>query len=507
MLPKLNPSTTEASLKKALGFLKFVDSSPTPFHAVQTASQQLLKAGFTKISERDDFSRSFSEGKIRKGGKYFYTRNQSSLVAFALPHNVKKVRDVGMSIVAGHTDSPCPKLRPISKKTKGSYLMAGVETYGGGIWATWFDRDLSIAGRVIVSDGPGQTYSSRLIKIDRPLFRIPTLAIHLDRTINESWKFNKETEFQPIMGLVSQAANAPFTATTAAFSESAPAEDGKANKAAKSEHNKEDIKSRHDTALLTVLAEELGVEVDDIQDFELSLYDTQLGSVSGLNNEFLHTARIDNLMTCYCSIQGLIESTGTDELLPADDQETNIRTVCLFDNEEVGSVSYQGAESDLVPSLVENLLSMPGYIECSNAQFLKNSFLISSDMGHALNPNFEAKYQEAHRPQINQGVIIKTNANQRYTSNASTTFVIRRVADLADVPLQEFEVRNDGSCGSTIGPAISTHGLRTVDIGLPQLSMHSIRETAGTKDPEYLIKLFATYFSNFSSIDKQLVMD
>lgn len=137
MLPKLNPSTTEASLKKALGFLKFVDSSPTPFHAVQTASQQLLKAGFTKISERDDFSRSFSEGKIRKGGKYFYTRNQSSLVAFALPHNVKKVRDVGMSIVAGHTDSPCPKLRPISKKTKGSYLMAGVETYGGGIWATW----------------------------------------------------------------------------------------------------------------------------------------------------------------------------------------------------------------------------------------------------------------------------------------------------------------------------------------------------------------------------------
>jgi aspartyl aminopeptidase len=204
MLPKLNPSTTEASLKKALGFLKFVDSSPTPFHAVQTASQQLLKAGFTKISERDDFSRSFSEGKIRKGGKYFYTRNQSSLVAFALPHNVKKVRDVGMSIVAGHTDSPCPKLRPISKKTKGSYLMAGVETYGGGIWATWvcfcplflhpvlfiaisladfdrslsgqFDRDLSIAGRVIVSDGPGKTYSSRLVKIDRPLFRIPTLG-------------------------------------------------------------------------------------------------------------------------------------------------------------------------------------------------------------------------------------------------------------------------------------------------------------------------------------------
>jgi aspartyl aminopeptidase len=135
MFLKLNSSTTQASLKKALGFLKFADSSPTPFHAVQTASQALLAAGFTRISERDDFSRSFSEGKIQRGGKYFYTRNQSSLVAFALPH--KQARDVGMSIVAGHTDSPCPKLRPISKKTKGSYLMAGVETYGGGIWASW----------------------------------------------------------------------------------------------------------------------------------------------------------------------------------------------------------------------------------------------------------------------------------------------------------------------------------------------------------------------------------
>lgn len=300
----------------ANGFLKFADASPTPFHAVHTATQRLVEAGFTRVSERDDWRAKWSNGQMARGGKYFYTRNQSSLVAFALPTS-KHV--IGLSAVAGHTDSPVIKLRPVSNKVKGSALLAATEIYGGGIWATWFDRDLSLAGRVIIQDSDKQstttTFSSKLVKIDKPLLRIPTLAIHLDRTINENWKFNKEEQLRPIMGMVASTVNAPSTSEPSKPSEPSPLPSAS---------------SRHSTVLLDLLASELSVPVSHIHDFELLLYDTQKGTTSGLSNEFLHTARIDNLMTCFTAVEGLVESTLQDQ--KAQEENQHVRAVCLFDN-------------------------------------------------------------------------------------------------------------------------------------------------------------------------------
>jgi aspartyl aminopeptidase len=340
-----------------------------------------------------------------------------------------------VSFAVGHVDSPCLKVRPISKRTKVGYLQVGCELYGGGLWHTWFDRDLSLAGRVIVAT-PGATrgFTSKLVKIDRPILRIPTLAIHLDRNVNEQLKFNKETEFLPVLGLVNDTLNGPGSgAATPAGRAGTPANDDSAKLGQK-------IEEKHHPLLLAVIADELGCNVDDINDFELCLYDTQPSAVGGLNNEFIFSPRLDNLMTSYCTIEGLCDAVEAETASGKPSAEENIRCVILFDNEEVGSVSHHGAHSNLLPSFVEMVcgLSSRGYY-----QVLANSYLISADMGHAIHPNYESRYETNNHPRINQGVVIKTNANQRYTSNAQTTFLLRRIAQRGGVPVQEFEIRND----------------------------------------------------------------
>ncbi|KAJ9119647.1 hypothetical protein QFC22_003357 [Naganishia vaughanmartiniae] len=483
---------------KAMAFLRFVDASPTPFHAVHTAVNHLAQAGFKPISARTDLQSAFTTGEIVPGGKYYLTRNQSSLLAFVVPR--KMTGKTGFSVVAGHTDSPCLKIRPVSKKEKAGYVMVNTETYGGGAWPSWYDRDLGLAGRVIVKEGGKDQFVTKLIHIQRPILRIPTLAIHLDRTINDAFKFNKETEFQPVLGLVNKQLNTPAATE--------PNGDTAKNEEAESESTvSPSFASKHHSMLIQAVAEELDVKPDDIFDFELSLFDTQKATIGGINGEFIHTARLDNLMTCFCAVDGLIESVGKAELTSDTDDQEHFRTIVLFDNEEVGSVSYQGAESDLLPSFMEQMTSIDDFIPANYGQVLRNSFLISCDMAHAVNPLYEGKYQDQHKPQLNGGVVIKMNANQRYTSNPATTFALRRLAEMAGIPIQEFEVRNDSSCGSTIGPALSVKGFRTVDIGIPQLSMHSIRETCGTKDPEYLIDLFKHFFKHFTQVDSQLQLD
>ncbi|WWC88570.1 uncharacterized protein L201_003482 [Kwoniella dendrophila CBS 6074] len=485
----------------AVKFCEFVTESPTPFQAVANLTKKLDSKGFRKIDERS----SKDLDSFKPGSKLCYTRNQSSLVAFTLPSK-PSIEKTTISFAVGHLDSPCLKIRPISKKVKSGYLQVGCELYGGGIWASWFDRDLSIAGRVIISDTSAkkegkENYISKLVKINRPLLRIPTLAIHLDRTINESFKFNKETEFLPIIGLVQDQLNSPSSNATS-ISRSGTPQPFSGTNTPNVKDNENDIskmESKHHPLLLAVLADELGCEVSDIQDFELSLYDTQPSTVGGLSNEFVFSPRCDNLMTSFCSIEGLCE-------VAEDTNEDTIRCVILFDNEEVGSVSHHGAESNLLPSFVERIVSLPEYEKIGYHNLLANSFLVSADMGHAVNPNYENKYEPNHSPRINGGIVIKTNANQRYTSNAQTTFLLRRVAKKANVPTQEFEIRNDSSCGSTVGPHLSTH-VRTVDIGLAQLSMHSIRETAGSHDVRYYIDFFKTYFDSLREFDLDLKID
>lgn len=416
-------------------FLQFVDASPTPFHATASCVAMLENAGFRKLHEHQSWNE-----KLYVGGRYYVQRNQSSLLAFVIGKKYEAGR--GVHIVGAHTDSPNLRIRPVSRRTKEGYLQCSVETYGGGIWHTWFDRDLSLAGRVIVaSDKEQSRFVSRLVHIRRPLMRVPTLAIHLNRSANEAFKFNQEDQLQPIMGLADML-NQP---------RSTPDADAV---------GKPTMASKHHPVLLELLAQELEVPVEFIQDFELSLFDTNAPTAGGVSNEFLFTPRVDNQMSCFCATEALIASVLDPDAL---DRATSIRAIALFDNEEVGSVSYQGAESNLLWSMLHRLagLRVIGAPESTASdqelteQSLSRSFLISSDTAHAVHPNYASVHEEHLRPKLNQGPVIKTNAKQRYASTAVTTFLLRRIAKRAGVPLQEFEVRNDCPCGSTIGPMLS----------------------------------------------------
>ncbi|KAH9482938.1 Aspartyl aminopeptidase [Psilocybe cubensis] len=471
-----------AGPKAATRFLDFVNASPTPFHAVYNASIRLENAGFQKIREKDEW-----EKTIQPGGKYYFTRNQSALIAFTLPQKWKQ--GAGLSIVATHVDSPNLKIRPISKRTKSPYLQVGVETYGGGIWHSWLDRDLSVAGRVVVSDSDGN-FTSKLVKVDRPILRIPTLAIHLDRNVNDNFKFNQETEFVPILGLIeSQFNSAPAKSDPASGQEQKPSV-----KAASS------IQENHHPALLSLLGKELSVAPEKIHDFELSLYDTQLATLGGINNEFIFSPRMDNLVSSFCAVEALADSANS-QYFPT--LEGNVNCIALFNHEEIGSVSTSGAESSLIPSLLNRLSPTPG----SLAQSITHSFLISADMGHAVHPNYYSKHEENHKPVMNGGIVIKTNAKQRYATDAISTFIVKQLVERKGGKVQEFEVRNDIPCGSTVGPMLSKIGIRTVDVGNAMLSMHSIRETAGSNDVQSAIDLFSAFFEGFSTLDATLTMD
>ncbi|KAJ7591171.1 peptidase M18 [Mycena floridula] len=459
----LYPSAPEAATK----FLSFVNASPTAYHAVANASARLEKVGFRKLRERDNW-----ESELKAGGKYFFTRNQVALIAFTLPKHWQA--GTGMSVVATHVDSPNLRVRPISKKINAGYLQVGVETYGGGIWHSWLDRDLSLAGRVIVADGSG-SFSSRLVKIERPVLRIPTLAIHLDRNVNESLKFNQETEFVPILGLVQSKLNSADQGTIPARASS--------------------VQENHHSSLLSLLSGELSVAPEEIHDLELALYDTQPSVLGGIENEFVFSPRLDNLYSSFCALEAMAESSATSD--------GNVNCICLFNHEEIGSVSSSGAESNLLPMLL-NRLSPTAQ---SLAESISRSFLISADMGHGVHPNYTSKHEENHKPVLNGGVVIKTNAKQRYTSDAISSFLLKQMIEKKGGKVQEFEARNDMACGSTVGPHISTIGLRSVDVGCAMLSMHSVRETAGTHDLERYIALFSTFFEEFAEMDKNLAVD
>ncbi|KDE05131.1 hypothetical protein MVLG_04473 [Microbotryum lychnidis-dioicae p1A1 Lamole] len=493
-------SATKSSLAPARAFINYVNASPTPFHAVAEAVSRLEAVGFTRLSEKDAWDQG---DKIRPGGKYYVTRNQSSLIAFAVPEYKKEDehKPRGMSIVGCHTDSPRFIVKPVSRREKLGFAQVGVETYGGGIWQTWLDRDLGIAGRVTLSGtasskSQGVEYASHLVLHREPILRMPTLAIHLERTGTDRFDYNTETQMVPILAMANKALNEAFAqehdAATVSFKDPLA------------------ITSHHHPIMLhavaSSLSKSLGEEVSpaQIHDFELSLFDVQPSTIGGALNEFIFSPRLDNLFSSFAAVQGLIQSVSSPTWATTS-SDGRVSMIALFDHEEVGSVSAFGAESNFIESTIERVavaLKSPSESTTSAYQrALSRSFLLSTDMGHSLHPSFPERYEDLNRPLINSGPAIKTNAKQRYASNAQTTFLLRRVAAIAQVPLQEYEVRNDMACGSTIGPLVSKIGLRTVDIGCPQLSMHSIRETAGTKDMALLIQLFEAYFENFGKVD------
>uniref|UniRef100_A0A8C5BQV0 Aspartyl aminopeptidase n=1 Tax=Gadus morhua TaxID=8049 RepID=A0A8C5BQV0_GADMO len=355
-LQALIMNSKEAVQKAAKEFLTFVNAGVSPYHVVEECKRRLLAAGFVELKESEQWD-------IRTANKYFMTRNYSSLIAFAvgglfLPGN-------GFSMIGAHTDSPCLRVKPRSKKTSQGCLQVGVECYGGGIWNTWFDRDLTVAGRVMVK--VGERLVHRLVHVGRPILRVPHLA------------------------------------------------------------------EKHHPALVQLLCEQLGVEPDALMDFELCLTDTQPGVLGGVYEEFIYAPRLDNLHSCFCALEGLIESCVGDTLT----SDPNIRMISLYDNEEVGSESAQGAQSNLTEMVLTRLSSSVFH------RAAPLSFMLSADMAHAVHPNYQEKHDENHRPSFHKGPVIKFNSNQRYATTAVTAAMLREIASRVEVPLQDVMVRND----------------------------------------------------------------
>lgn len=476
---------------QAQGFIDFVNASPTPYHVVDTVKNKLVQNGFTELSERSNWA-----GLVQRNKKYFVTRNTSSLIAFTV--GGKYLPGDGFAMVGGHTDSPVLRIKPVSKQSREGYAQIGVETYGGGIWHTWFDRDLSIAGRVFVNSDDGNIVS-KLVKIDKPLLRIPTLAIHLSKDRYVKFEFNKETQLKPIAGL-----------ETKESSESKESSSGCCDSPKMSDDQFESVKSaveRHNKELLDLVAQQLDIKPTQIEDFELVLYDTQPSCIGGLKDEFIFSPRLDNQVTCYSAAEAIVNASKNDLL----SSRSGIQLISLFDHEEVGSLSAQGADSSFLPNIIERLTVLTGNPEVDLKGSLPSSylltsmaksFMISSDMAHGVNPNYVENYDAQHKPRLNQGPVIKINANQRYVTNSAGVVLIKKIGEKAKTSLQLFVVRNDSPCGSTIGPMISAKlGLRTLDLGNPQLSMHSIRETCGSADIEKLVALFESYFEHYTAVE------
>ncbi|KAL5195508.1 putative aspartyl aminopeptidase [Glycine soja] len=487
LFPKHTPRRTFCSINSnskgsssiVPDLLHYLNHSWTQFHATAEAKRQLLAAGFHMLDENHDWH-------LKPGGRYFFTRNMSCLVAFAIGDKYN-VGD-GFHVIAAHTDSPCLKLKPKTASCKCNYSMVNVQTYGAGLWYTWFDRDLSVAGRVILRSSHN-SYVHKLVKINRPILRIPTLAIHLDRTVNQDgFKPNLETHLHPLLSM--------------------KPEDTSLESNSKEKNSALPSKAHHHRLLMQVLSDELNCDIDDIVNIELNVCDTQPSCLGGGNNEFIFSGRLDNLASSYCALRALIDSCQSPGDLAS---ESAIRMVALFDNEEVGSGSVQGAGAPtmfqamrrIVGDLANNYVS-----EGSFERTIRQSFLVSADMAHGVHPNFMDKHEELHRPELQKGLVIKHNANQRYATSGITSFLFKEVGKIHNLPTQEFAVRNDMGCGSTIGPILASGvGIRTVDCGIAQLSMHSIREICGKEDIDIAYKHFKAFYQNFSSVDKMLTVD
>ncbi|KAK7265577.1 hypothetical protein RJT34_33198 [Clitoria ternatea] len=472
--------------------IAFLNASPTPFHAVEEAKKRLRSAGFEQLRERETW-------KLKPGKTYFFTRNHSTIIAFAI--GKRYVAGNGFHIIGAHTDSPCLKLKPVSKVVKGGFLEVGVQTYGGGLWHTWFDRDLTVAGRVIIREekGGSTSYLHQLVRIEEPIMRIPNLAIHLDRNVNDGFKVNSQTHLLPIL------ATSVKAELNKEISENGSVESGKQSDGKKVNDKTDTSSTKHHSLLLQLLASKLGCEPGDICELELQVCDTQPSVVAGAAKEFIFSGRLDNLCMSFCSLKALIDATSSDNSL---EEETGVRMVALFDHEECGSNSAQGAGSPVILNAFSRVTDSFSSDSKMLEKAIQQSYLVSADMAHALHPNYMDKHEENHQPKLHSGLIIKHNANQRYATNAVTSFIFREIASKHNLPIQDFVVRNDVPCGSTIGPILASGlGIRTVDVGAPQLSMHSIREMCAVDDVKHSYEHFKAFFKEFVQLDAKIAVD
>lgn len=432
-------SLSQAKIQ-AQDLLDFIDASPSPWHAVNSVELRLLKQGFTQLYEAQAW-------QLKAGSSYYVIRGGASIIAFTL--GKQALTDTGLRMVGAHTDSPSLRLKPQAAFGNNGLVRIGVEVYGGPILATFTDRDLSIAGRVNVRTATG--FETRLIKFDEALMRLPNLAIHMNREVNDNGLvLNKQTELPLIFGM---------------------GEDG----------------IEADRQFINYIANSLQVKAEDILTWELNVFDTQKGTFWGANQEFIADSQLDNLSSCHAAISALLAT-----------ENPNTTCLCaLFDHEEVGSESTTGASGSFLADVINRISTSASLNEEARLRALAQSFFISADMAHAYHPNHPNAYEPCHHVLVNKGPVIKTNANQRYSTSADTAARFITLCERANVPYQQYAHRTDLGCGSTIGPIIAANlGVPSVDVGSPMWAMHSLRESAGVLDHSYMIAVLTAMFKS-----------
>lgn len=412
----------------------FIQQSPSCFHVIENVKKQLTEQGFEELCENKNW-------QIKEGGKYFVTRNLSSVIAFKVPTKNFK----SFHIVASHSDSPTFKIKDHPEQVvKGKYVQLNTERYGGMIYSTWFDRPLSIAGRVLVKTETG--VATKLLNIDRDLLVIPNLAVHMDRTVNDGMKYNPQVNLLPLYG----------------------------DAASKDTFNK-------------LVAEACGTAEENIISTDLFLYNRTAPTVWGAHNEYMSCAKLDDLECAFSSLKAFLKGENSQSV-----------SVCaIFDNEEVGSSTKQGANSTFMYDVLHRINENLGRTEEQYHTAVASSFMLSADNAHALHPNHPAISDPTNPVYLNEGIVIKHNANQKYTTDAVSSAIFQKMCEEKNVPYQHFVNRSDVAGGSTLGNIANTHvSLNTVDIGMAQLAMHSSYETAGVLDLDYMIAGMEAFYNS-----------
>lgn len=412
----------------------FIQQSPSCFHVIENVKKQLTEQGFEELCENKNW-------QIKEGGKYFVTRNLSSVIAFKVPTKDFK----SFHIVASHSDSPTFKIKDHPEQmVKGKYVQLNTERYGGMIYSTWFDRPLSIAGRALVKTETG--VATKLLNIDRDLLVIPNLAVHMDRTVNDGMKYNPQVNLLPLYG----------------------------DAASKDTFNK-------------LVAEACGTAEENIISTDLFLYNRTAPTVWGAHNEYMSCAKLDDLECAFSSLKAFLKGENSQSI-----------SVCaIFDNEEVGSSTKQGANSTFMYDILHRINENLGRTEEQYHTAVASSFMLSADNAHALHPNHPAISDPTNPVYLNEGIVIKHNANQKYTTDAVSSAIFQKMCEEKNVPYQHFVNRSDVAGGSTLGNIANTHvSLNTVDIGMAQLAMHSSYETTGVLDLDYMIAGMEAFYNS-----------
>lgn len=425
-----------------MNLIDFLNASPVNYLAVNTIAGVLEDAGFRHVDVRGEMP------ALKTGDKVYFTKNDSSIYAM---HIGQLPMQDGVHMVCAHCDSPTFRIKPNAGiRCEGGLVKLNTELYGGALMQTWFDRPLSLAGRVIIAGDDPMQPETRLLHIKRPLLQIPNLAIHFNREANDGVKLSKQKDMLPILGIITE-------------------------------------EMEKDNVLMNLVAGELKVNAGDILDFDLYLYDTTPACTFGLNQEFVSAGRMDDLSMVHAGLSALVDTAGTTP------QHTRI--LAIFDNEETGSMTKQGAGSPFLLFVLQRIMVANGFAGEEAFRAIENSFMISADNAHAYHPNYAEKYDPTTHPQLGGGPVIKFNASQKYATDARGAAVFQRICDMAGVPCQRFVNHSDVAGGSTLGNILAASiPVNGVDMGNPILGMHSIRETGSVKDHEYCIRAFSKFY-------------